>query len=275
MRPDLEQCISAIYRKGFPVGIVTNGYMLTPRRLQSLLDSGLHSLAMSLDGFEEDHNWMRGNGHSFQRASEALDVLALAGSQGFVYDVVTCVNQRNYQRLCEFRDYLISKGLEKWRLFSIFPVGRAAQHAELKLTAQQYKGLMDFIVETRREGKISASYGCEGFLGGYEGEVRNHFYHCLAGVTVGSVLADGSISACASIRANYSQGNIKTDDFMEVWNQRFQPYRDRSWMKKDECEHCKYFRYCKGNGMHLRDENGRLLFCHLNRIKEAEKNENK
>jgi hypothetical protein len=32
------------------------------------------------------------------------------------------------------------------------------------------------------------------------------------------------------------------------------------------------FRYCEGNGLHLRDEkNGELLFCHFNRIKEGEK----
>ena len=29
---------------------------------------------------------------------------------------------------------------------------------------------------------------------------------------------------------------------------------------------CKYFRYCQGNGMHLRDNEGKLLVCHLNRL---------
>ena len=28
----------------------------------------------------------------------------------------------------------------------------------------------------------------------------------------------------------------------------------------------KYFRYCQGNGMHLRDENGELILCHLKRL---------
>jgi radical SAM protein with 4Fe4S-binding SPASM domain len=80
---------------------------------------------------------------------------------------------------------------------------------------------------------------------------------------VGSVLADGSISACASIRADYHQGNIYEDDFMEVWNTRFQPYRDRSWMYKEDCAACRFWKYCRGNGMHLRDENGELIQCLL------------
>lgn len=126
--------------------------------------------------------------------------------------------------------------------------------------------MLDFIRDTRKEGIIRASYGCEGFLGNYEGEVRNTPFFCSAGISVGSVLIDGSISACSSIRSNYHQGNIYQDDFWEIWQTKFQPYRDRSWMKKDECARCKYFRYCQGNGMHLRDNEGKLLVCHLNRL---------
>jgi radical SAM protein with 4Fe4S-binding SPASM domain len=111
-------------------------------------------------------------------------------------------------------------------------------------------------------------YGCEGFLGAYEGNVRDRFFACQAGITVGSVLVDGSISACASIRADYHQGNIYKDDFWQVWNNLFAPYRNREWMRKDECDDCKYFRYCKGGGMHLRDENGQLILCHLNKMRE-------
>ena len=84
-------------------------------------------------------------------------------------------------------------------------------------------------------------------------------------------MADGTIAACASIRSDYSQGNIYAgDDFMEVWENKYHPYRNREWMRKGECAECRYFRYCRGNGMHLRDENGNLLFCHLKRLQAAE-----
>lgn len=125
---------------------------------------------------------------------------------------------------------------------------------------------MKFIYKVRKEGRISASYGCEGFLGSYEGKVRDHLYTCQAGLSTASVLSDGSISACPSIRSDYHQGNIYEDDFMEVWENRFGPYRDRQWMKKGKCSGCRWFRYCEGNGMHLRDDNGNLILCHLDRI---------
>ena len=50
-----------------------------------------------------------------------------------------------------------------------------------------------------------------------------------------------------------------------VWRQAMK-YRDRSWMKTGPCADCRYFRWCRGNGMHLRDGDGRLLACRLREI---------
>lgn len=265
VRKDIVQCGRAIYDMEFPWGMVSNGRLMTPKMIDDLLGAGLHSVTISLDGFEEDHNWMRGVPDAFANASRAISILTKEPSIKF--DVVTCVNNRNYPYLEQFKEYLISLGLKSWRLFTVFPVGRAAQDPELQLNNERFRGLMEFIKKTREEGRISASYGCEGFLGEYEGKVRDHLYTCQAGLSIASVRIDGAISACTSIRADYDQGNIYKDSFIDVWENRFQPFRDRSWMKKDECADCKWFRYCEGNGMHLRDDNGKLILCHLNRLK--------
>ena len=263
-RPDLEECGKMIYEKGFPWGMVTNGLALTPQRYRRLLQCGLRAMTISLDGIGETHDWMRGRNGSFEKAAAAIKMVIDSGEIAF--DVVTCVNKRNFGQLNELKEYLIGLGLKEWRLFTVFPAGRDAQDPELQLSHEEFRGLMEFIKATRKEGRIMAEYGCEGFLGNYEGEVRSHFYQCSAGITVGSVLADGSISACPSIRADYRQGNIYTDDFMDVWKNRFQAYRDRSWMHKDECASCKVWKYCKGNGMHLRDADGKLMLCHYSKL---------
>ena len=208
---------------------------------------------------------MRGRESSFERAARAIKMVIESGEIEF--DVVTCVNRRSFSQLGQIKEYLIGLGLKEWRLFTVFPVGRAAADPELQLSREEFRALMDFIRDTRREGRIKASYGCEGFLGNYEGDVRDGFFICRAGISVGGILADGSISACPSIRADYHQGNIYQDDFMEVWNTRFQPYRDRSWTReKEPCASCKMWKFCRGGGMHLRDSGGKLLFCHLDRL---------
>ena len=189
MRQDIEKCGRAIYDLEFPWGMVSNGLLMTPRKIEGLLRSGMHSATISLDGFQQEHEWMRGIQGSFKNATEAIRILA--GEPAIKFDVVTCVNNRNYESLKEFKDYLISLGLKSWRLFTVFPVGRAAQDPELQLSNERFKGLMDFIKETRKEGRIAVSYGCEGFLGEYEGLVRDHMFTCQAGLSISSVMIDG------------------------------------------------------------------------------------
>lgn len=264
VRPDLAQCARAIYDMEFPWGLVSNGWLMTPSKIEELLGAGLHGATISLDGLKEEHDWMRGREHCFEHASEAIKILA--AEPEIKFDVVTCVNRRNIGQLEQIKEYLLGLGVKQWRLFTVFPAGRAAKDPLLQLTPDEFKILMEFICKCRAEGDIHASYGCEGFLGPYEGKVRDHLFTCQAGLTVASVLADGSISACTSIRSDFHQGNIYKDDFIEVWENRFEPYRNRSWAKTGKCGECKWWRYCQGGGMHLRGENHELLLCHLNRL---------
>ena len=128
------------------------------------------------------------------------------------------------------------------------------------------RALMEFVRRTRREGRIACSYACEGFLGGYEMEARDHFYHCDAGVSVASIRVDGAISGCTSVRADYAQGNIYRDDFWQVWNERFEPFRRREWMRRGACAACAAWCYCEGGPMHLRDADGGMMHCSYRRL---------
>jgi radical SAM enzyme (rSAM/lipoprotein system) len=268
MRKDLETCGEEIYKRGFPWGMVTNGFGMTPTRFNSLLNAGLRSITISLDGLNpETHDLFRGKNGSWEKAMAAIELVTQ--TQDLMYDLVTCVNKQNIDDLEAIRDLLISKGVKRWRLFTVFPKGRAKDNPILQLSAQDFIRLMEFIKQTRKEGIISASYGCEGFLGDYELEVRDSPFFCQAGIHIGSVLVDGSISACPSLRADYIQGNIYTDDFCDVWDNRYQNMRDRSWTRTGKCAACKSYKYCEGNGLHLRDEHtGELLCCHMEMLQQ-------
>lgn len=264
MRKDLEEVGRALYHRGYPWGMVTNGLALTKERFTALRKAGLRSLTISCDGLQEDHIWLRQHPLAFEGATRAIRLAA--ADKGLTWDVVTCANQRNYPHLKEIREMLWGMGVRNWRVFGIDPMGRAATNPELLLTDEQFRGLMDFIAAEREQGR-HVSYSCEGFLGDYEGRVRDHLYHCAAGISIASILIDGSISACTSIRGKYYQGNIYRDSFWEVWEHGFKPYRDRTWMKKQTpCKDCKAFAFCEGNGMHLRREDGSLMICHLERL---------
>ena len=259
VRNDIEKIGLELYRREYAWGMVTNGMALTRRRFDSLLASGIHGMTISLDGFEPQHTYIRRNPDSFQRAVEAIRMAAAEPTLAF--DVVTCATPALMPQLEEFREFLISLGLKRWRIFTVFPAGRAADDKTLRLSDGEFRALMEFIRRTRREGRIALSYGCEGFLGAYEAEVRPSFYECHAGIDTASIRIDGAISGCTSIRADYNQGNIYRDDFWDVWQNRFEPFRNREWMHMNDCAQCGMFRYCRGGGMHLRDSEGRMADC--------------
>ena len=267
MRKDLAEVGKALEQRGYPWGMVTNGLALTEKRFKELMASGLRSMAISFDGMKDNHNWLRQHPLAFEGATRAIKLAAATPS--LTWDVVTCVNQRTINQLDEMREYLWSIGVRNWRLITIDPMGRAAENPELLLTPQQHRYLLDYIRDRRKEG-LHISYSCEGFMPDYEGEIRDYLFHCMAGISVASILIDGSISACTSIRGKYYQGNIYKDDFWDVWENRFESYRNREWMRKQEpCNNCKLFRYCEGGGMHLRREDGSLMLCHHNKLQEA------
>lgn len=264
LRRDLERAGSELHARGYRWGLVTNGLLLTESRFESLLQAGLNTVAVSLDGFAEQHDTIRRNPVSYVHALQAARMIAASGA--VVYDVVTCVTPALMPHLEDFCRHLVENGILHWRIFTIFPVGRAAEDRSLTLSDGEFRQLMEFIRRKRREGRIEVTYACEGFLAGYETEVRDVFYYCSAGVTTASIRVDGAISGCTSIRADYDQGNIYRDDFWDVWTKRFGQFRRRDWMRRDECATCSMFRYCQGGGMHLRDGEGRLLVCHYHKL---------
>jgi radical SAM protein with 4Fe4S-binding SPASM domain len=145
-------------------------------------------------------------------------------------------------------------------------------NADLSLTDTEFKELLDFISLKRIERLMDIKFSCEGYVGRYELRVRDCFFFCRAGINIGSVLIDGSISACPNIERSFSQGNIYTDNFFETWESKYLIFRDRSWTKIGKCAKCTEYSDCLGNGMHNRTSNNAdVLICHHQMIEKAGK----
>ena len=253
LRQDLSECGKKLRENGFRWGIVTNGYAYDEAMHARLISAGMGSITVSLDGLEENHNWLRNNPKSFERAVHALELIV--SYPRLNYDVVTCVHQKNIDELPALKEFLISKNIKKWRIFTIAPIGRAAQNSEMLLSSEQMRQLMDFIAESRQnDPRINLYFSCESYVGDYEKKVRDSYFFCRAGINIGSVLIDGSISACPNIDRSFVQGNIYSDNLLEVWENHFEVMRNRSWCKTGLCKNCKDFKHCNGGAMHLWNE---------------------
>jgi len=273
LRKDLEFCGKELRKRGFKWSIVTNGYLYDKQRHISLLNAGIGALTISLDGLKESHNWLRNNEKSFDKVINAIELAA--SSKRINFDIVTCVNQKNINELEQIRDLLILKNVKAWRLFTIIPIGRACHNSDLSLTDNQFVQLLDFIVKCRKSKEIDVKFSCEGYVGKYELLVRDSYFFCRAGINIGSILIDGSISACPNIDRAFSQGNIYTDNFYEIWKNKFQLFRNREWTKIGQCKSCEEYKDCQGNGFHnWHGEKNNVLVCHNGKVENAMKVKN-
>ena len=264
VRNDIFNCGREITKKGFYWGMVSNGQLIDASTMRELSNNGLCSLSIDIDGLRDSHNWLRQSPISFDKIFNAIEYIRDAPH--LIWDVITCVNRRNLNQLRQLKKLLIEAGVKRWRSFTIVPMGRAKKNNDLQLSDPEFKDLMEFIKETRYEGKIDLSYACEGYLGEYEMKVRKHNFKCVAGINTASILTNGDISGCLSIRSQYNQGNIYHDSFWDIWTNRFEKYRNHDWMRTGECKDCQVFEKCQGNGMHLRNDDGSLMNCHYKRI---------
>ena len=269
LRPDIDNVVRSIRERGVGVGMVSNGYFYDEKKHERMIEAGLGALTISLDGLEESHDWMRGRSGSYTRALKGIE---LAAHSRLAFDVVTCVNQRNFHELPRIWEVLQGVGVPQWRLFTIIPIGRAASDQEMHLSNEQFLGLMEFIKERRAvPSPMKTTFSCEGYLGPYEEVVRDTPYFCHAGVNIASVLIDGRINACPNIdRDAFTEGSIYKDRLWEVWNSGFKRYRNRNWAKVGSCRGCPVWKNCLGGGMHnWHGSCEAVLNCHYGKIRDA------
>jgi len=266
LREDLEKTGREIRKRGMRWGMVSNGHLYDKIKHESLLNAGMGALTISVDGLEESHDWLRNRPGSFRKVDQAIGLAS--GSPRLNFDVVTCVHKRNIGELPTLYNYLHSKGVRAWRLFTNIPIGRATAYPDLKLSGGELRTMLDFIAEKREAGKMDVKFSCEGYVGKYEASVHQSPFFCRAGINIGSVLIDGSISACPNIDRSFVQGNIYSDNLQEIWNSRFKPFRDRSWTRRGPCASCKDYRNCQGNGFHnWHGDMSEPLVCHMDLLK--------
>ncbi len=256
MHPGIAELARALDRKGMTWGMVTNGFGLDRTRLGLFEASGLSSVTVSCDGDRESHTWLRGHPEAYDRAMGAMELIG--SSKIPVKDVVTCVFRDNAAGLDDTARRIAGTGCTSWRLFRIFPRGRAAGEPRLSLDESQTRELLDRVAELRRYWKprgLDVSWSCEGYLPfALDRRVRGEPFFCRSGINIASILCDGSVTGCNNNGPEFVQGSVLERDFGEIWKREFAEYRDRGWMRTGACGDCAEWAHCRGGSVHLREK---------------------
>lgn len=136
------------------------------------------------------------------------------------------------------------------------PIGRANENDDLLLDGKEIKHLLDFIKSKKKNKKMELTYGCPGFLGlDYEKEVRQNYFYCNTGINVASILYNGDLFVCPNVprRKELIQGNIRKDNFKDVWDNKYEIFRNKDRTKCEKCINCENWEYCLGGAFHTWD----------------------
>lgn len=253
LHKDLFKIGKHIKENGMRWGMVTNGMLLNELTLKKLIAAGISSITLSVDGTEESHNWLRNNKRAFCKVTNALK--HIAESEIKFKDVVTCVSPKNLEELDEIAELLIDFGIKKWRLFRIFPSGRAANNTRLTLDFEQTQQMLNWIElnkpKLNRKG-LTINLSCEGWVPfKQDKKLRDTAFFCRSGINIASILADGTITGCSNNSSGFHVGNILTENFKKVWNENFDIFRDKQWLKNTICSNCEHLKKCFGSSIHL------------------------
>jgi radical SAM protein with 4Fe4S-binding SPASM domain len=253
LHPDLEEITGHIASHAMRWGLVTNGHGLTGARLASFIDHGIGSITISLDGPEAAHDSLRNLPGAYSKTTDAMCRIGAAAIP--MRDVVTCIHPGNLDRLDETAEIILASAIPAWRLFRIFPSGRAATRPDLHLDFAQTRRMLDWIAANRprlaqRGLRVQAS--CEGYLPfELDRRVRDVPFFCRAGVNFGAIRCDGTVTGCTNNDPTFDQGNVLENNFRWIWENRFDVFRERSWLAGTQCATCPEAGCCRGGSIHL------------------------
>lgn len=265
-RADLVDIIGLFHSFGWLTGIQTNGNWIArqPEKIPELIKMGVGGIGVDLDGPREDHDWLRAQGGHFDQTFELVRELMRYNPNLFVI-VTTVVSRKNFSNLEKFwRETIQDLNPHRWRIIPLDNIGRS-DAGKLLLGPREYEELFRFICEKRmanfgKQNAVQTELACTGWMGKQleELRLRPYVWSCIAGRTCMGILYDGSLAGCSNIDRAFIQGNVRADNIRDVWENRYQVFRNRPEQKL--CENCSEKIFCT-IPMHKLASGGQLRDC--------------
>jgi MoaA/NifB/PqqE/SkfB family radical SAM enzyme len=127
---------------GILVAMVSNGYLIDEEVADALAETGFKQLQISLDGFRESHERLRGLPGAFERAVKAIERLV---ARGIKVNTSFTPTRFNVSEFPEFADFAKSLGVSELRVQPLMLMGETFFNRDLFPTDDQYHELVRFI----------------------------------------------------------------------------------------------------------------------------------
>ena len=239
-------------KKLAPVTVLnTNSLLLTEKKLKDLIEAGLNYIQVSVDGIEEQHDYIRGKG-TYRKTIEKLKMINKY-SDKIKLHISSVVSLKNIDYMEEFARQILE--VEKINV-QILGFKRFIPNNVLKDTAslgrEGLKKLYDNLNKLQKKYKGKTTIASDMPMKNVFNEkkafevLKKYNMQCVgcsAGVNGISIRNDGTVTPCTLLYI--SCGNILKQDLNEIMeNASMIKIKNREL--KGKCGNCKYKQICGG-----------------------------
>lgn len=220
--------VRALHAAGIRASLTTGARGVDVELAQAMKEAGIHTVSVSIDGLEKNHDLIRRAKSSFQSATRALGYLKSAGVRIAANTHINRINRGDLEGLYV---YLRDQGIRAWQVQITAALGRAADRPGMLLQPYDLLDVVPRLAELKKrafqDGIVMLPGNNLGYFGPEEALLRSlheggrdHFVGCQAGQRVMGIESDGSVKGCPSLQSYaYVGGNLREKPLADIWNE--------------------------------------------------------
>ena len=262
LRNDLPELIGYARNIGLNVSLITNGFFIDDKLLDTLVHHGVR-ISVSIDGTEEINDAIRGKG-AYKKAVQAIEKTSKVGLLDCLVATLANVDSEHNNVNSEDIEHIIKLAEEygaRWVVIHGFvPFNNTTEHLAKNPSPQQYEKIWNDVYDlsNKYKGKPEVNVYCPFYariakqrgMQNFDDWFNNFFLgKCAIAGKYMSVIENGDIIPC-SFNDHIRLGNIQNTPLKQVWNELQSSeltlkLRNRENLK-GKCGVCEYNEICGG-----------------------------
>jgi radical SAM protein with 4Fe4S-binding SPASM domain len=245
LRQDIFEIIDYGSKKGFKMGLGSNGSLIDDDVARKLKETGIATVSISLDSnIPEHHDEFRGVAGAWEKAIQACQILR---KHNVLVQVNTTLTQQNYNQIDSIMSLAENIGVENFHLFFLVPTGRGTKITDI--SPKKYEEMITKTFAKTANHKLNVRPSCAPqfmrIAKNMKLDVRQWIRGCIAGLYYCRIYPNGDITPCPYLPIKL--GNIREKSFKEIWfnSDVFNSLRDPNSLK-GKCGICEYRPLCGG-----------------------------
>jgi radical SAM protein with 4Fe4S-binding SPASM domain len=273
-REDLLNVVKYASAKGIRTTIGSNGTLIDETRARKLLDAGVMSVAISIDGANaQTHDSFRGVSGSFEQALKGVEACRNAGLP-FQFNMV--IRKQTLSQVEDMLRLAVESRANAAEFFDLVAAGRAKQECKDDvLSNNERKQIMEWLAQAQEDCPIVIRVpGCpmyplllqqkhiqpRRFPVQMLQRIPYYGRGCAAGMPMGyvMVLSNGEVNPCMLLQVKL--GDIRRQSIISIWENStvLTKLRQRELLK-GKCRDCSYKGPCSGCRGRAYEETGDMM----------------